>query len=330
MMKKQLISAFNRTDGLISKVALKILGEKRGVLGLLFHGIYASKAEIEKDLILPHQKVTVADIQHIIIYFLEREYKFISPDDILAGLSPERNYVSLSFDDGYANNLRVLPILQEYNIPAIFFVSISHCIENKCFWPDVLYRENKKSGKSYGEIIKILESLKSKKSDQIEKIILDEFGDEALTPINNIDRPFTVSELKEFSNDPLIFIGNHTSNHAILTNYSPDEIAGELRSAQEKIFEITGQFPNSVSFPNGNYTDMIARISYEIGLKLGFTTVRKKNYHPLELGHDKLVLINRFFLARNNLEDELNRSRSDIQLKTGVKSLFPGITDFIE
>lgn len=323
MIKKRIISAFNHTEALISAGSFKILGERKGIVGLNFHAIYSDEAEIEQHVILPHQKITVEDIRRVVNYYLEREFTFISPDDILVDLMPNKHYVLLSFDDGYANNKLALPILQEFNIPAAFFISIDHSIENKCFWPDAVYREGNKRGKSYKEIVKIIESLKDKKSNQIENIVIKEFGKSALTPRNDIDRPFTPAELEGFSSDPLVYIGNHTCNHAILTNYSADEVGFEVLSAQEKIYSITGRIPTAISFPNGNYSDIITRISFDAGLKIGVTTTRKKNYLPLKFRENELILLNRFYLVGNDLDAELKQSRSDIQMRTEIKKYFP-------
>ena len=323
MIKKRIISAFNRADALLSAGSLRLLGDRKGIVGLYFHAIYLDEAEIEQNEILPHQKITVGRIRRIIIYYLDHGYTSISPDDILAGLFPEKHYVLLSFDDGYANNQLAVPILNEYNISATFFVSINHIIENKCFWPDVVYREYNQRGKSYREIIKIIEGLKDKKSNQIENIVIKEFGKSALTPRNDIDRPFTPAELEGFSRDPLVYIGNHTCNHAILTNYSADEVEFEVLSAQEKIYSITGRIPTAISFPNGNYSDIITRISFDAGLKIGVTTTRKKNYLPLKFRENDLILLNRFYLVGNDLDAELKQSRSDIQMRTEIKKYFP-------
>ena len=46
----------------------------------------------------------------------------------------------LTFDDGYFNNSLILPILEEFGVPALF-IATDNIRENKCFWWDVHYRE---------------------------------------------------------------------------------------------------------------------------------------------------------------------------------------------
>ena len=49
--------------------------------------------------------------------------------------------VAITFDDGYYNNTLALPILEEFDVPAAFFICSDNVQQNRCFWWDVLYRE---------------------------------------------------------------------------------------------------------------------------------------------------------------------------------------------
>ena len=59
------------------------------------------------------------------------------------------------------------------------------------------------------------------------------FGPDALRPRNDVDRPFKPDELKTFAQSKCVYVGNHTVNHGILTNYSPDEMRRQVQGAQD-------------------------------------------------------------------------------------------------
>ena len=48
----------------------------------------------------------------------------------------------LTFDDGYYNNHLALPVLEEFDVPALFFISTNHVKQQKCFWckPEIYSR----------------------------------------------------------------------------------------------------------------------------------------------------------------------------------------------
>lgn len=64
--------------------------------------------------------------------YLKKHYNIIGidTDGAWRGLVPDRVNVLISFDDGFRNNLtHALPVLQKYNVPAVFFL-IADCVEN--------------------------------------------------------------------------------------------------------------------------------------------------------------------------------------------------------
>ena len=288
--------------------------EKKSLICVLFHGLFRDKTEIDSGAVDPQQSITVEIFQEFIEYFIEQEYVFVSPNDIVEGLDDKKNHILITFDDGYYNNHLALPILEKFHVPALFFISTDHVIQNKCFWWDVIYRERRREGAGIDKINREIERMKQKKNHEIENYILDIFGEESLLPIGDIDRPFMPDELKSFSRSPFVFLGNHTSSHAILSNYSHDEIRNEIENAQNRIFEITGVKPCSIAYPNGNYTDEVLKVCEELGLKIGITTKAHKNYLPIRAGTKKALELNRFILwGDRDIESQCRSFRSDLQ-----------------
>ncbi len=321
-MRNSFISIARLIDRNYAKCYLNLVNEKKSLISFYFHGIYRDHKEIDLNIADPeaNRGMTIEHFKQLVEHFLKNNFIFISPDDILNGLENNKNNILITFDDGYFNNKSVLPILKEYMIPAVFFISANHVKYQKCFWWDVIYRERRKSGVSLKRISHEIEQLKSKRYDEIEKYVIDEFGAKALKPISDIDRPFTSEELREIAKNKYVFIGNHTSDHAILTNYSSDEIRTQIIDAQNTIYDITKIRPNVISYPNGNYSDEVMSISKKLGLKLGFTIEAKKNYLPINAKN--LMCLGRFALnGSKDIIDQCRVARSDFRLLSILKSM---------
>ena len=131
---------------------------------------------------------------------------------------------------------------------------------------------------------------------QVKEFLEFKVSDEILKPRNDYDRPFNISELKDFSREPYVIIGNHTADHAVLTNCSKDEAKYQIEKAQNDLENIIGERPKYLSYPNGNYSNDVIKIAKDLGLKLGFSMVRKKNDLPFKES-SYLYRINRFMLS---------------------------------
>jgi len=321
-LKQKIISLAKLPDIILSKIYLRLLQEKNSLITFVFHGLFRSEKEITLNFVDPQTWITIEHFHQFVEYYLDHGYIFVSPDDILQGLSNDKKYIMITFDDGYFNNKYALPILKKYQIPAVFFLSVNHIKNNKSFWWDVLYRERIKSGTSVRDRLSERKQLKSKTSDEIEQYLIDKFGKKAFKPISDTDRPFTPSELKDFSKEKYVFLGNHTNNHAILTNYSSNGIKSQIIDAQNAIHDITGITPTIISYPNGNYSDEIIKISREIGIKLGLTGVYRKNYLPIDYKVTNCMCLGRFDLSgSNDILKDCELFRSDILLCAHIWNL---------
>jgi len=315
-LKTNIASIMKIPDSIISKIHLKIFKEKNSLNTFIFHGLFKNEEEKNLNTVDPQPWITIDQFQEFIEYHLKHNYEFVSPEDIINGLSKDKKYIMITFDDGYYNNKHALPILKKYKIPATFFISTKHIQENKCFWWDILYRERTKQKTPVKEIVKERNFLKTKTNQEIEEHLIKIFGKNILKPTNDINRPFTISELKDFAKEKNVFIGNHTTDHAILTNYSADKIRLQIINAQKILYEITGIKPIAISYPDGRYSDEIIKISKESGLKIGVTVEYRKNIIPLEFNtNDKCMRLGRFDISgTSNIIRQCELFRSGILL----------------
>ena len=198
-MNKELLHYIRLFDSISFRISSRLFQEKNSLMVFAFHGLFRNENEKSLNLVDPRLWITYDDFLLFVEYYLNHDYLFVSPDDIINGLKNNAKYILITFDDGYFNNQNVLPILKKYGIPAIFFVSINHLKDNKCFWWDVLYREGIKMGMSIKEIDGLRSQLKKKKSEKCEQHLKDLFGENIYRPVCDIDRPFTLEELIDFS-----------------------------------------------------------------------------------------------------------------------------------
>jgi peptidoglycan/xylan/chitin deacetylase (PgdA/CDA1 family) len=302
-------------DRQYSPTISNVLTEQPKLLSFYFHGIFTDEKEIRLDLIDPQQKFALQDFKIFFEYFLEKKYVFINPIDLPSKINISGRNILMTFDDGYFSNNLILPLLNEYKIPALFFISTNYITQQKAFWVNVLYRYRKKQGIAESKIVEEQIILKKMKHNEIDDYIIQNFGINSLKPIGDIDRAFNSTELKEFSKNQFVYLGNHTMDHVSLTNYDCNGIKEQIAGAQNTLQELVGKTIPFISFPNGDFSEEVIAISQEMGFNFGFTTIHKKNHLPLKYFKDKLMLINRFTLqSSKNFQSNLDYLRADYKI----------------
>jgi peptidoglycan/xylan/chitin deacetylase (PgdA/CDA1 family) len=264
------------------------------LLILLFHTLFHDEAEQEREVVYPTIGMTVPHFQAVIAYLIDNGFTFVAPSLIPDNLKADGQYALITFDDGYYNNTRVLPILHRFCIPALFFISANHILEHRAYWWDVVYRSCRRKGMSHKAIDACINRLKHCRHEEIHTRLSRDLGSGFMHPVGDLDRPLTPEELRDFVQDPWVHIGNHTSNHAILTNYTPEEIHKEIQDAQEALHACTGILPDAVSYPNGNYTEHILMVARQCGLRLGITVDPRINPVPLDTRSHAMMRLGRF------------------------------------
>src|SRR5207253_2801811 len=83
--------------------------------------------------------------------------------------------------------------------------------------------------------------------EEIESRVTARYGTRALEPLGDTDRPFTPDELVRFAQSPLVTLGNHTRNHAILVNYDRGGAGAQIRAGQQDLIGWTGRAPVAIA-----------------------------------------------------------------------------------
>ena len=180
-------------------------------------------------------------------------------------------------------------MLAERDVPAVFFISTGHVAEGKAYWWDVVYRRRTAEGVSIGAIRDEQARLKDRPHDEIDAYLIEHFAEDALLPAGDEDRPMTPEELREFCRAPNVHIGNHTRDHAILTNYDGDAVEEQILSAQDWLERVTGVRPFAFSYPNGNYSEKVVEITERCGIEVALTVEPRRNQVPRD-GSENLTI----------------------------------------
>jgi peptidoglycan/xylan/chitin deacetylase (PgdA/CDA1 family) len=296
-------------DRLIARSSLAMGNEDGVLLTFLFHGLYDDSPTHSGPT--DPQGITVEMFRRFLDHFQRHSYNFVSPHDISRGLHPAGKYVLVTFDDGYYSNSKALPLLEASQVPAVLFVSTDHVMQNKAFWWDVVERKARMSGAPPKQVQQQVERLKRLKTKEAEAQVQAQFGADALRPVGDVDRPLSPSELRGLASHPLISLGNHTMDHAILTNYSPTEVRAQIQGAQDAILAMTGKLPEMIAYPNGNETPAIVEAARSAGIRFGVGVHPGRNRLPLELRSQDAMTMRRFTLTGDcAIEAQCRASRS--------------------
>jgi len=168
--------------------------------------------------------VALADFERQMRYF--KKHFQVLP----LGVKGKRRSITISFDDGFLNNLTVaLPILIKYDIPATIFV--------------------------VGSI--------EKEGNQA--IQLRPWADHSFEKIESW-RMLDPGTLKALASSELITIGSHGYDHVKLTKIeSYDGLVNNLRESKKTLEKIIKKPVKMLAFPYGDYDDYIVSHARRIG-----------------------------------------------------------------
>ena len=234
---------------------------------LLGKKILLNKINKTKILSIYFHNPSVSVFEKIIKWLVKYDFKIVTINqlqEILDGTKVNTNKtVFISFDDAWSENLKLIPILEKYNIPITLFVPVK-AIEDGDLWLNIVRNE-------YSNID---ESIKRGLSLKYLKNISYEHHEELYLAAKNksiIRRVImTKNELIKFAK--YASIGSHTVNHPILSNSNKEQVKFELENS-EKILNAWGlEINSSFAYPNGSYNDKIIDTIKESNYKYAFTT----------------------------------------------------------
>ena len=292
------------------RLSQRLVREKPSLVNVALHSLCSTRSQTDDPTVAPNQNVSVADFRNLVDTVLEAGYTVVSPTQIVAGLDAGGKFVMFTFDDGYFNNVLALDVLEQYQIPATFFISSNHVLEGKAFWWDALNRALVKAGATEHQRNVEIAGVKTLAADRIDAYLQSRFGVHSMRPEGDSDRPFTRQELANFARHPCVHLGNHTCDHAILTLCSREEMQRQIKDCQDALTAIAGYAPVAISYPNGNHSAGVIEAACAAGLRIGVTVRPCHNRLPLREA-DGLMKLGRFyFYGDNQPRDELLKWRA--------------------
>lgn len=204
-------------------------------LCLLFHCICQNYAEIPS--FGQGLFVSLNDVETLIQQLQQRGYKFAGLED------PSPNTVTLTFDDGYYNNLCFGPLSQAYQIPYLLLVSTHYTQSGDCF-PWFLDK-----GENYDQMH--LFDYYQNYSDLYKK------SGPGSTP--DIIRPMNFQELSSLAEEPLVEIGCHGHYHQALSKNFEGRVQQESSLSLAALKNNLGIEPRYFGLANGIYTRRVVR-----------------------------------------------------------------------
>jgi peptidoglycan/xylan/chitin deacetylase (PgdA/CDA1 family) len=200
---------------------------------------------------------------------------------------------SITFDDGYADNIKVaLPILQQRGVPATFFIASGY-LDGGRMWNDTIIEAVRLASggildlnwltlghlpiatleQRYRAILTLLSKLKyTSKEERQRKVaaIADMVGAEL--PDDLMMRAEDVRALAASGME----VGAHTVSHPILNSISDEQGHYEIESSRQRLAEITGRPVHLFAYPNGkpgsDYDLRHVQIVRELGFRGAVST----------------------------------------------------------
>jgi peptidoglycan/xylan/chitin deacetylase (PgdA/CDA1 family) len=238
---------------------------------ILYHGV-CNREPLKFNTLFITKKTFEAHLK-----FYKKHFNVVSLDDYYAQkFCKDKFNICLTFDDGFANNHKyVLPLLQQYQVPATFFITAIISEGYDVLWNDFISifgkygpdkivisdegyiknRHNKYISTTTG--IGLIEKLWGCGFSEKEAIMKTLYP---LSPFKtnqtNYDywQQMSVTKITELSASPFVTIGAHSLYHNDLARINIDDAIAELVKSKTFLENITQKSVSSFAFPYGSYS----------------------------------------------------------------------------
>jgi len=297
---------------------LNQLSENNYVI-FLFHGVvdnsdYEIRNYTKKHLVSYEFEQLIAQ--------LKEKGNPISMDDILYNfqnnINPPPFSFVITFDDGFANNYTIAaPILEHFEMPAIFYVSTDLIENNRMTWTDQIEFCLEKVAEGSIKLpwdgkelffydsktkISIMEKLRNhlKANLQIDpSVIVDYLYDNfqmdlVTTGKGMLDKKMDWDQIKILNNNEYFIVAGHSHRHISLTSLSPEELDREIDISISLLSEKAGIESCHYAYPEGqkiDYSESVIACLKRKGIKCCPTAIHGINDSRKDLFHLNRILV---------------------------------------
>lgn len=277
---------------------------------LFYHGVADIRSPFVEKLHIPP-----ADFRKQLAY-LRKHYEIVSIDEYdrrwQTGSFTGRE-ITLTFDDGYRNNLTQLaPILKEYDLPFTVFISTRHIDSGKRFstfvgravlsWPSLDRLQVECLGlesplTSAGQRKKIFKQINRhlKHADiQTVNLITEQLiqnlpaGEyRKLCDYYQADALMSWEDVATLQKEYRCTVGSHCLDHFICGTFQQEaEIIRQIEESKSVIEQKLGSPCHYLAYPNGDTCPIALEAARKAGYRMAFTTANKRlssRMDPMEL-----------------------------------------------
>jgi peptidoglycan/xylan/chitin deacetylase (PgdA/CDA1 family) len=244
----------------------------------------------------------------------------LSMDDVVRhhqeGTPFPENAFAITFDDGFENNLTVAaPILEDFSVPATFYVTTDFIANNRMSWIDRIEWAVEAVNEitvqlPWSDRSSILSDADSKRAflDNVRKHVKSNFDidadrlasdvqkqcglEETWSAMGPLDQKLTWKQTRILADHPLFTVGGHTHTHAILSFLNSKELAVELDTGMNHLRENASIDSHHYSYPEGLahcYSDAVIEALKERGVVCCPTAQDGYNTPGTDLFHLKRI-----------------------------------------
>ncbi|MFA9370778.1 MAG: polysaccharide deacetylase family protein [Labilibaculum antarcticum] len=201
----------------------------------------------------------------IIRFLRANDFHFISENEMYKIVVGEQDVnerkVFISFDDAWKGNLKLIPVIEKYQIPISIFTPVKPVVSGNYWWEYVPYLINK-----YPEITCAEDLKKMRNAERME------FVRQATAELELTRSSVDLKELEYLHNHPLVTIGSHTYHHPISIKCTDEELAFEYSESKKILESWLNTKINSFAYPNGDYDERDFEFLRKNGYEMAFTT----------------------------------------------------------
>ena len=282
---------------------LKGLGERPHWTILMYHRVIEDKSDDPFDM---GMCVTRERFEAQISY-LANTCEIVPLGETLARLTsgsepPRRRMVSITFDDGYRDNLTLAhPVMEREGLRFTLFVATGGIETGEAFWWDRVLLSFARSTRS--ELVIDLPgrgpsrfSLAPLRRDQAVRALLDALWEHPdagrLELIDEIEQQLGVDGRDlapaRLTTDDVVAlaragveIGAHSVSHRNLSRLPPAEIASEMSASRARLQALCGQPVAGFAYPAGFVSPAVTGAARDAGFSYAVGTRSEINVHPL-------------------------------------------------
>jgi peptidoglycan/xylan/chitin deacetylase (PgdA/CDA1 family) len=201
--------------------------------------------------------------------------------------NPDKFNICLTFDDGFANNYKyVLPLLEQYQMPATFFITAISNTGHDVLWNDFLAIVSKHGPQSF--TYKNEQYVKNRHGKYISKVhgigLADQLRSTTFDDKANLMKQLyqvctfkemginqdywlqmTGQQIRELSASPFATIGAHGYYHNDLARIPIEDAVDEMSRSKQYLENLINKPVTSLAFPYGTYTPQLVRNAKQIG-----------------------------------------------------------------